>query len=121
MKINCLIISLIIFYSPLLFAGEKKSNKDVIEMRKSIAKIKTRFTFYPEHYITGPRSSQELILQGYCDNVLNVLNEKPIHTGRVWYQGIKLRNELRKPIQETIELPIEKPSKITYYYFSTGL
>ena len=121
MKINYIIISLIIFYNPLLFAGENKSSKDVIEMRKSIAKIKTRFTFYPEHYITGPRSSQELILQGYCDNVLNVLNEKPIHTGRVWYQGIKLRNELRKPIQETIELPIEKPSKITYYYFSTGL
>ena len=115
------IIGLLVFYIGMSRKEEKKSNKDVIEMRKSIAKIKTRFTFYPEHYITGPRSSQELILQGYCDNVLNVLNEKPIHTGRVWYQGIKLRNELRNPIQETIELPIEKPSKITYYYFSTGL
>ena len=52
MKVNYLIISVIIFYSSLLFAGENKSSKDVIEMRKSIAKIKTRFTFYPEHYIT---------------------------------------------------------------------
>jgi hypothetical protein len=52
--------------------------------------------------------------------VLNVLNEKPVHTGRVWYQGIKLRDELRKPIRDTINLPQKKPKKITYYYFSTG-
>jgi hypothetical protein len=121
MRVNHIIIFGLLLCSTHLIAGEKTSKKDVISMRKSIAKIKTRFSFYPEHYITGPRSSRELILQGYCDNLLNVLNEKPVHTGRVWYQGIKLRNELQKPIPETIELPIEKPSKITYYYFSTGL
>ena len=120
MKINYLFIFGLFFCSSYLIAGEKDTQKDVITMRKSIAKIKTRFTFYPEHYITGPRSSRELILQGYCDNVLNVLNENPVHVGRVWYQGIKLRNELKKPIPEKIELPMEKPSKITYYYFSTG-
>jgi hypothetical protein len=104
-----------------IFANEGEKREDVKDAISNVMQIKTRFTFYPEHYITGPRSSRELILQGYCDNVLNVLNEKPVHTGRVWYQGIKLRNELQKPIPETIELPIEKPSKITYYYFSTGL
>ena len=121
MKVINLIIFVLLFCNVFLIAGDNTSQKDVVSMRKSIMKIKTRFSFYPEHYITGPRSSRELILQGYCDNVLNVLNEKPVHTGRVWYQGIKLRNELQKPIPETIELPIEKPSKITYYYFSTGL
>ena len=120
MKTIHIIISGLIICSSLLIGGGENSKKDLITMRKSIAKIKTRFTFYPEHYITGPRSSRELILQGYCDNVLNVLNENPVHIGRVWYQGIKLRDELRKPIPESIELPIEKPRKITYYYFSTG-
>lgn len=120
MRINYLFIFGLFFCISPLVAGEKDTQKDVITMRKSIAKIKTRFTFYPDHYITGPRSSRELILQSYCDNVLNVLNEIPVHVGRVWYQGIKLRNELQKPIPEKIELPIEKSSKITYYYFSTG-
>jgi len=106
--------------SVFLMADEKYQSKGVREMRKTVTKIKSRFTFYPEHYITGPRSSSELILQSYCDNVLNVLNEKPVHTGRVWYQGIKLRDELRKPIRDTIDLPQKKPKKITYYYFSTG-
>ena len=109
------------FFNSIISAEGNNPHRDVIAMRKSIAKIKTRFTFYPEHYITGPRSSHELILQGDCDNVLDVLNEEPVHIGRVWYQGIKLRNELQKPIPEKIELPIDKPSKITYYYFSTGL
>ncbi len=89
-------------------------------MRKTVTRIKTRFTFYPDHYITGHRSSRELVLQSYCDNVINVLNEKPVHTGRVWYRGIKLRDELRKPIRDTIDLPQKKPKKIIYYYFSTG-
>ena len=121
MRFNNIYILGLLLCSSLLIAGENSSQKDVISMRKSITKIKTRFSFYPEHYITGPRSSRELILQGYCDNVLNVLNEKPVHTGRVWYQGLKLRNELQKPIPGTIKLPSDKPSKITYFYFSTGL
>ena len=120
MKIICIILTRLFFCSLFIISARNNPNKDIISIRKSITKIKTRFTLYPEHYITGPRSSHELILQGHCDNVLNVLNEKPVHTGRVWYQGIKLRNELQKPIPETIELPIEKPSKITYYYFLTG-
>ena len=103
-----------------LMADEKYQSNGVREMRKTVTKIKTRFTFYPEHHITSPRSSRELVLQSYCDNVLNVLNEKPVHTGRVWYQGIKLRNELKKPILNTVDLPQEKPKKIIYYYFSTG-
>ena len=101
-------------------ADEKSRSKGVHEMRKATTKIKTRFTFYPEHYITGPRSSRELVIQSYCDNVINVLNEKPVHTGRVWYRGIKLRDELRIPIRDTIDLPQKKSKKITYYYFSTG-
>ena len=103
-----------------LIAEVGKKRKDVDQMSRSIMKIKTRFAFYPEHHITSPRSSRELVLQSYCDNVLNVLNEKPVHTGRVWYQGIKLRNELKKPIRDTIDLPQNKPKKIIYYYFSTG-
>ena len=103
-----------------LIADGGKKRQDVDQMSRSVMKIKTRFTFYPEHHITSPRSSRELVLQSYCDNVLNVLNEKPVHTGRVWYQGIKLRNELRKPIRDTINLPQKNPKKITYYYFSTG-
>jgi len=101
-------------------ADEKYRGKGVRERRKTVTKIKSRFTFNQEHYKTGPRSSSELEFQSYGDNVLNVLNEKPVHTGRVWYQGIKLRNELRKPIRDTINLPQKKPKKITYYYFSTG-
>ena len=101
-------------------ADGKYQSKGVHEMRKTVTKIKSRFTFYPEHHITRPRSSRELVLQSYCDNVLNVLNEKPVNTGRVWYQGIKLRDKLRKPIRDTIDLPQKKPKKITYYYFSTG-
>jgi len=104
-----------------LIANDGKKRQDVDQMTRSVMKIRTRFTFYPEHHITSPRSSRELVLQSYCDNVLNVLNEKPVHTGRVWYQGIKLRNELRKPIRDTIDLPQKKPKKIIYYYFSTGL
>jgi hypothetical protein len=104
----------------LLIADEKTQSRGVIKMRKTVTRIKTRFTFYPDHYITGPRSSRELVLQSYCDNVINVLNEKPVHTGRVWYRGIKLRDELRKPIRDTIDLPQKKPKKIIYYYFSTG-
>ena len=101
-------------------ADGKYKSKGVHEMRKTVTKIKSLFTFYQYHYITCPRSSSELILQSYCDNVLNVLNEKPVHTGRVWYQGIKLRDKLRKPIRDTIDLPQKKPKKITYYYLSTG-
>jgi hypothetical protein len=121
MRVIIVYIFGLFFCNEIISAEGDNPHRDVIEMRKSIAKIKTRFSFYPEHYITGPRSSRELILQGYCDNVLDVLNEEPVHIGRVWYQGIKLRNELQKPIPEKIELPIDKPSKITYYYFSTGL
>ncbi|MEE3195769.1 MAG: hypothetical protein VX260_02300 [Candidatus Neomarinimicrobiota bacterium] len=117
--IRYIAITFISIYS--LFANEGEKREDVKDAISNVMRIKTRFTFYPEHYITGPRSSRELILQGYCDNVLNVLNENPVHVGRVWYQGIKLRDELQKPIPEKIELPMQKPSKITYYYFSTGL
>ena len=106
--------------SVFLMANGKYQSKGVHEMRKTVTKIKSRFTFYPEHYITGPRSSSELILQSYCDNVLNVLNEKPVHTGRVWYQGIKLRDKLRKPIRDTIDLPQKKPKKITYCLLYTS-
>ena len=106
--------------SVFLMADKKYQSNGVREMRKTVTKIKSRFTFNPEHHITSPRSSRELVLQSYCDNVLNVLNEKPVHTGRVWYQGIKLRNELKKPIRNTIDLPQKKPNKIIYYYFSTG-
>ena len=120
MKIILYFVLLIFLGNVFLRADEKYQSKGVLEMRKTVTKIKSRFTFFPEHFITGPRSSSELILQNYCDNVLNVLNEKPVHTGRVWYQGIKLRDELRKPIRDTINLPQKKSKKITYYYFSTG-
>ena len=103
-----------------LMADEKYQSNGVREMRKAVTKIKTRFTFYPEHHITSPRSSRELVLQSYCDNVLNVLNEKPVHTGRVWYQGIKLRNELKKPIRNTIDLPQKKTKEDHLLLFFHG-
>ena len=51
--------------SVFLMADEKYQSNGVREMRKTVTKIKSRFTFYPEHHITSPRSSRELVMQSY--------------------------------------------------------
>ena len=58
MRVIIVYIFGLLFCKAIISAEGNNPHRDVIKMRKSIAKIKTRFSFYPEHYITGPRSSR---------------------------------------------------------------